>query len=292
MSSTRPSSPSSTADSLQPGPEYREAATRAPDPLLHLDPYRPPWLYRIVFGILRLLVRLLFRFSVEGLENLPGPPYLIASNHQAWYDTAFIVAAFPKLPMIYTMARRDTVFNRRWKRALVPLFGVFPIQPHQGQLDEGGVASVYHVLQRGGVVLIFPEGRYSRGHALQTLRKGVGHFALQAAVPICPVALSGTERLRPFGRVQISIRPSVWPNPPPALNLNTRVTRILENVRRAILGGFEREEAQRRRPGRMRRLSSRLRGPMDRQQVESDGRVPASYPAEEAAAGESGSRRE
>jgi 1-acyl-sn-glycerol-3-phosphate acyltransferase len=213
--------------------------------------------YRVVFTITRYLVRLLFRFHVEGLENLPPPPFLIASNHQAWYDTIFIVAALPKLPMIYTMARRDTVFNRRWKRWLVPLFGVFPIQPRRGELDERGVASVYQVLQRGGIVLIFPEGTYSRGRALRPLKRGVGHFALQAGVPIVPIAISGLDRLRLFGRVEVSIGPPIRPDPPPLWALNQQVQRVVDNVRRAILGAFEGAAAARR-PGRLRRLAGRL----------------------------------
>ena len=190
------------------------ATSRPPDPLLHDNPYRPPLPYRVVFALARYLVRMLFRFRVDGLENLPPPPFLIASNHQAWYDTIFIVAALPRLPMIYTMARRDTVFNRRWKRWLVPLFGVFPIQPQEGELDERGVASVYQVLQRGGAVLIFPEGRYSRGRELRPLKRGIAHFALQAGVPIVPVAISGLDRLRLFGRVEIYIGPPIRPRPP------------------------------------------------------------------------------
>lgn len=280
MSSTASSNPSSGRESGQPdreaapdrdaaappeqtytGPEYRTAVAGPPDPLLHLDPYRPPRLYRFVFGLARVLLKLLFRFHVEGVENLPKPPYLIASNHQAWFDTVFIVAAFPRLPMMYTMARRDTVFNRRWKRWLVPHFGVFPIQPHAGELDWVGISSVYHVLRQGGVVLIFPEGRYSQGRALRPLKAGVGHFALQAGVPICPVAVKGLDRLRPFGRVEVSITPPIRPDPPTLWTLNRRVLGVVDSVRRAILQAFElgdRDErnGRRSRP-RLRRLLRR-----------------------------------
>ena len=257
MSSTASSGPSLPADAVYTGPEYREAAARPVDPLLHGAPYRPPRAYRVVFFLTRYLVRLLFRFHVEGLENIPPPPFLIASNHQAWYDTIFIVAAFPKLPMIYTMARRDTVFNRRWKRWLIPLFGVFPIQPHQGELDERGVACVYQVLQRGGIVLIFPEGRYSRGRELLPLKRGVAHFALQAGVPIVPVAISGLDRLRLFGRVEVSIGPPIRPDPPRLWALNRQVQRIVENVRGAILSALD-GAPDLTQPGRMKRLAARL----------------------------------
>jgi 1-acyl-sn-glycerol-3-phosphate acyltransferase len=267
MSSTGSSTPSFETDAVYQGPEYREAALRPLDPLVHADPLRPRLAYRLVFGLLGLLVRLLFRFRVVGVENIPPGPFLIASNHQAWYDTAFIVAAFPKLPMIYTMARRDTVFNRRWKRWLVPRLGVLPIQPRQGELDESGVAFVYQVLKRGGAVLIFPEGRYSRGRELRPLRKGVGHFALQAGVPIIPVAISGVDRLRLRGHVEVSIGPPIRPDPPRWWTLNRRVLLIVDSVRGAILTALDRN-GQAARPGRLQRLRTRFRRGLRRRPAE------------------------
>ncbi len=150
---------------------------------------------------MRWLVTHLFRVTVTGLENIPKPPYIIAANHQAWYDPAFIIPFFPERPLIYTMARRETVFNRAWKRRLLPLIGVFPISPNRGELDEQGLRTVYQVLERGGVMLIFPEGRYSRGRALRPLKNGIGYFALQAGVPVSPVAVAGTGSLWPPARV-------------------------------------------------------------------------------------------
>ena len=242
------------------GPDYLAAVAEPLDPLVHPDPYRPPRIYRVTLSLLRLVLPRLFRFRVSGLERVPSPPHVIACNHQKWYDTLFIVAAFPRLPMIYTMARRDTVFNRRWKRWLVPKFGVFPITPSLGELDHRGVATVYQVLSRRGVVLIFPEGRYSRGRRLRPIRKGVAHFALQAGVPICPVALSGLDRLRLFGEVEVSIGPPIWPDPPASWTLARRVQRMVDRVRRAILHAFGRGAEERRTwRSRLARLRGRLR---------------------------------
>jgi 1-acyl-sn-glycerol-3-phosphate acyltransferase len=185
----------------------------------------------------------IFRVTITGLENIPPPPYIIAANHQAWFDPAFIIPFFPEAPMIYTMAKRETVFNRAWKRRLLPLIGVFPISPHQGQLDEAGLRTVYQVLARGGVVLMFPEGRYSRGRGLRPLKVGIGHFALQAGVPICPVSVRGTDVLRPFSRVDISIGRPVQPDPPAWWSLSRRVGEVVENVQRAISSGLLRRRA-------------------------------------------------
>jgi 1-acyl-sn-glycerol-3-phosphate acyltransferase len=199
---------------------------------------RPPRLYRAVRRIVRRLVLLWFRINLTGLENIPAPPYIIAANHHAWFDPAFIIPFFPEAPVIYTMAKRETVFNRAWKRRLLPLIGVFPISPQRGELDEAGLRTVYQVLDRLGVVLIFPEGRYSRGRALRPLKVGIGYFALHAGVPIVPVAVRGTDVLRPFSRIDVAIGPPIQPDVPAWWDLSRGVTRIVENVRLALTRGL------------------------------------------------------
>src|SRR5213079_1331004 len=214
-------------------PEYRALVEAPLDPLVHPDPTHPARLYRWIRRAVLLLVRTFFRVSVTGVENIPKPPYIIAANHQAWYDPAFIIPFFPERPLIYTMARRETVFNRAWKRRLLPLIGVFPISPNRRELDEQGLRTVYQVLERGGVMLIFPEGRYSRGRALRPLKNGIGYFALHAGVPICPVAVRGTDALRPFGRVEVSIGAPILPDVPAWWELGRRVSSVVESVRKA-----------------------------------------------------------
>jgi 1-acyl-sn-glycerol-3-phosphate acyltransferase len=147
--------------------------------------------------------------------------------------------------MIYTMAKRETVFNREWKRRLLPLIGVFPISPHRGELDEAGLRTVYQILERGGVVLMFPEGRYSRGRALRPLKVGIGHFSLQAGVPISPVAVRGTDVLRPFSRIDVTIGPAIHPDPPAWWSVRQRVAQVVESVQNAITTGLQRRRTRR-----------------------------------------------
>ncbi len=194
----------------------------------------PSRLYRFLRRLVGWLITHLFRVSVTGLENIPRPPYIIAANHRAWYDPAFIIPFFPERPVIYTMAKRETVFNRAWKRRLLPLIGVFPISPNRGELDEQGMRTVYQVLERGGVILLFPEGRYSRGRGLRPLKNGIGYFALQAGVPISPVAVSGTDALWPFRRIEVSIGPAILPDLPAWWELSRRVTSVVDRVRSAL----------------------------------------------------------
>ena len=176
----------------------------------------------------------IYRISIDGLENIPPPPYIIGANHQAWYDPAFIIPFFPEAPVVYTMAKRDTVFDQAWKRTLMRLLGVYPISPQRGELDEIGLRTTYQVLDRGGVVLMFPEGRYSRGRALRPLKAGIAHFALEAGVPVCPVAVTGHNRLWPGRRISVSIDPPVRPDPPAWWALGRRVTQMVDRIRAGI----------------------------------------------------------
>jgi 1-acyl-sn-glycerol-3-phosphate acyltransferase len=213
------------------------------DPLVHPAPQDPPRFYLFVRRLVRWIVMHLFRVTVTGLENVPKPPYIIAANHQAWLDPAFIIPFLPERPLIYTMAKRETVFNRAWKRRLLPLVGVFPISPNRGELDERGLRTVYQVLERGGVMLMFPEGRYSRGRALRPLKNGIAYFALQAGVPISPVGVSGTGSPWLFSRITVTIGPPVLPDPPAWWELSRRVAAVVDRVRASLAGAVGRRPA-------------------------------------------------
>ena len=204
---------------------------------------QPPPFYLFIRRLVRWLITHMFRVTVTGLENIPNPPFIIAANHQAWFDPAFIIPFFPDRPLIYTMAKRETVFNRAWKRRLLPLIGVFPISPSRGELDEQGLRTVYQVLERRGVMLMFPEGRYSRGRALRPLKTGIAHFALQAGVPICPVAVTGTSSLWPFKRIEVTIAAAIRPDLPAWWTLSRRVSGMVERVRVSISAALARRRA-------------------------------------------------
>ena len=83
-------------------------------------------------------------------------------------------------------------------------------------------------------------GRYSRGSALRPLKAGIGHFALQAGVPICPVTVRGTDALHPFRRIEVTIGPPIQPDPPAWWALSSRVAKIVDNVRVALTNGLRR----------------------------------------------------
>jgi 1-acyl-sn-glycerol-3-phosphate acyltransferase len=191
-------------------------------------------LYDVAYYLVRAILGLFLRVRVAGRENVPEGAFLVVSNHLSWTDTLFIMYALPRRPMIHTMANRSTVFNKRWKRWLLPKFGVFPVTRSRGFLDEDAVNTVYDLLNMGERVLIFPEGAYGRDGELRPLKEGIGHFAINSGKPLLPIVLTGTGSLRPWGRVEVVIGKPFIPTPPRMWDVKKRVRAAVDAVGQAF----------------------------------------------------------
>jgi 1-acyl-sn-glycerol-3-phosphate acyltransferase len=191
-------------------------------------------IYAVLQVLIRVILRVFIRVEVEGRENVPEGAFLVVSNHLSWTDTVFIMYALPAKPPLHTMANESTVFNTRFKRWLLPRLAVFPIRRNRGMLDEAAVEGVYELLNSGERVLIFPEGAYGKDGQLRPLKDGVGYFAINSGKPLLPVSLSGTDRLRPFGRVRVVIGKPFIPDPPRSWQVKERVAAAVAAVRTSL----------------------------------------------------------
>jgi glycerol-3-phosphate dehydrogenase (NAD(P)+) len=77
---------------------------------------------------------------------------------------------------------------------LVNRLGAFPIK--RGGSDEESLATARGVLERGGALVMFPEGTRVRNGALGQPKRGVGRLALETGAPVVPVAILGSDRAR------------------------------------------------------------------------------------------------
>ena len=162
------------------------AIRRRPDPGLIL--VRRVW----APGVLRVGGA---RLQVEGRERLdPAQAYFFAANHQSWVDIPALFVALP-MPVLF-LAKREL--------ARVPLLGRFIGSMGMVFVDRtdrrGTVRTVGQAVERlkeGWSLLSFPEGTRTPDGRVHRFKTATFAAALEAGVPVVPVALEGAARVLP-----------------------------------------------------------------------------------------------
>ncbi len=130
--------------------------------------------------------------EIRGAENVPPGALVVMSNHRSYYD---IPTVFCTVPGRVRMVAKKELFR-------VPVFGRAMLASGFVKVDReqrsSAIASLREserLLESGTRVWIAPEGTRSRDGRLGPFKSGGFHLALQAGVPILPVAIEGTERV-------------------------------------------------------------------------------------------------
>lgn len=157
---------------------------------------RAPWWYFLFRGFFRLAARVLFRFRVVGMENVPKGNYIAIANHLSWVDPFLLMGVLPPEPRMYFIGPVQAA-NQGWKAWLIHTFDVM-VAFERGATWVGKemFKTSLQVLQTGAVLGLFPEGKIGPQEGeLLPLQRGIGHLVLKAGCPVLPVALSGVREL-------------------------------------------------------------------------------------------------
>lgn len=150
------------------------------------------------------VVRVTFRPWVEGEENVPETGGVIfASNHLSFSDSIFLPLVvsrkmtFPAKMEYFTGTGVKGWLSRRFFTGV----GQIPIDRSGGQASLAALNAGLKVLRRGEVFGIYPEGTRSPDGRLYKGKTGVARLALEARVPVVPVAMIDTDKAQPTGKV-------------------------------------------------------------------------------------------
>jgi len=193
--------------------------------------------YRLVRGLVRVLLRVGWRLRVDGLEHLPEPPYILAPNHSSEIDPLVLGASVP-VRIVYLVSRHLERFPIifRLVRAFDPVF------VQRGLADVAGVRATLARLARGDVLAIYPEGHVVQDAPLGPLHDGLAFIALRAAVPIVPVAITGASQMWPLGaRWPRPSRLTVWIGPPLIARVGDDAQTLTTRLRVALVGLLDAE---------------------------------------------------
>lgn len=151
---------------------------------------------------LRFLCKIFFtvfvRVRVIGLDKMPAEGgLLVAANHESMLDMFMIGYRVPRY--IKWMAKEELFHNKLVAKFLTAC-GAYPVK--RSARDVSAARMTFEMLEKGEPVGIFPQGTRSKGTGrAHKAKHGVAKFAVEAGVPVQPVAIWGKIRL--FGRVYV-----------------------------------------------------------------------------------------
>ena len=150
------------------------------------------------------ILKLLFRPWVEGAENLPAEGgAILASNHLSFSDSFFLPMEVER--RVTFLAKGDYFTGRGIKGKLTAAFfkGInqVPVDRSGGRASEAALNAGVRILNSGELLGIYPEGTRSPDGRLYRGKTGIARMALEAGVPVIPVAMINTFEIQPPGQV-------------------------------------------------------------------------------------------
>ena len=160
------------------------------------------WLLKWVF--IGPILKAIFRPRAEGAANVPETgPAILASNHLSYSDWLFMPLVIPRR---VTFVAKAEYFEghgvKGWlQRTFFSGAGQVPIDRSGGRASEGALRTGLRILGSGECFGIYPEGTRSHDGRLYRGRTGMARLALEAKVPVIPVAVVGTDIVAPPGKI-------------------------------------------------------------------------------------------
>lgn len=133
-----------------------------------------------------------WRLSVEGMENVdPKERYVVTINHRSMLD----------IPVMFNL-KMMFKWVSKWEVYRIPVFGWVLWERGDIAIKRGTAASTKEMMDRGKSFLndgisvnIFPEGTRSKDGEVHRYKDGAFYLAHDAAAPILPCVMDGTDRL-------------------------------------------------------------------------------------------------
>lgn len=148
--------------------------------------------YNSVRKIISMPFKVYFNPEINGLENIPDKPYILAGNHTSLMDIPFLIVALED--DIHFMAKKE-LFSNKISNYIFSRMGAFPIDRNIADLKA--LKESLFILKNNEVLGVFPEGtRNKTDDLILPFKPGVSNLSIKTNSLIVPFGINGKYKFR------------------------------------------------------------------------------------------------
>lgn len=166
----------------------------------------PYILQKLIWVPTRVILRFFVGYKISGLDNInliKNNKAIFALNHTSELDPILLPASFPffsKLfPMFYVSRNESFYSDLGWRKffyggMIFKMWGAYPVFSGQHDYHKSLINHI-RIVNDGGSVCIFPEGRITKDGNIQPAKGGIVYLSHITDTPVIPVRLNGAWKM-------------------------------------------------------------------------------------------------